>query len=104
MAEAAVFTSPANAPSTVRMPVAGADTSLNAQFAWLAAVSTAPASDQRALAVDPVPDTSAALRRFQSVLDRLDGQQDDGDISALVEDVSIWSSDRARATRRLLDD
>ena len=86
------------------MPVAGADTSLKAQFAWLAAVSTAPASDQRALAVNPVPDTSEALHRFQSILDRLDGQQDEGDIGALVEDVSIWASDRARATRRLLED
>lgn len=104
MAEAAVFTSPATAHTTLRMLVAGADTGLEAQFAWLAAVSTAAVPDRRALAANPVPDTSAALRRFQDVLDRLGRQQDEGDISALAEDVASWSPDRARATRRLVDD
>ena len=104
MAEAAVFTSPASAQSTVRMPVASADTSLTAQFAWLPAVSTAPIASPSASAAHPTPDAAPALRRFQSVLDRLGRQQDEGDIGALAEDVARWSQDRARATRLLVDD
>jgi hypothetical protein len=104
MNETAVFTSPANAQSTVRMPVAGTDTSLSAQFAWLPAVSTAPVADPSALAANSTPDAAPALRRFQRVLDRLGRQQDEGDIGALSEDIANWSPDRARATRLLIDD
>jgi hypothetical protein len=104
MIETAVFTSAANAQSTVRMPVAGADTSLRAQFAWLPAVSTAHVDDPSAKAANPAPDAAPALRHFQRVLDRLGRQQDEGDISALSEDIANWSPDRARATRTLLDD
>jgi hypothetical protein len=38
--EGHVFTSPANAPSTVAMPIAGADTSLPGTFAWLRPANT----------------------------------------------------------------
>lgn len=104
MKEAPVFTSPASAQSIVFMPVAGADTSLKARFAWLPAVSTALIADQSALAANPVPDAAPALRRFQRVLDRLGRQEDEGDIGALSEDIASWSADRARATRLLIDD
>lgn len=86
------------------MPVAGADTSLKAQFAWLPAVSTAPLVDPSVLAASPVADVAPALRRFQRVLDRLGRQQDEGDISALGEEIASWSEDRARATRLIVDD
>jgi hypothetical protein len=84
------------------MLVAGADTSLRAQFAWLPAVSTAPVSS--ASAATPVPDVAPVLRRFQRILDRLGRQQDEGDIGALSEEIVSWAEDRARATRLLLDD
>ena len=99
-----VFTSPATAQSTVLMPVAGADTSLRAQFAWLPAVSTASVADQSTLTANSVPDIAPALRRFQRVLDRLGHQQDEGDIGGLSGDIAAWSEDRARATRLLVDD
>ena len=102
--ERTVFTSPATAQSTVLMPVAGADTSLGAQFAWLPAVSSAPVADQCTLTANSAPDTAPALRHFQRVLDRLGRQQDEGDIGALGEDIASWSPDRARATRLLVDD
>ena len=86
------------------MPVAGADTSLKARFAWLPALSTAPLAAQSASAANPVPDVAPTLHRFQRVLDRLERQQDEGDISALGEDIAEGAADRARATRLLLDD
>ncbi len=102
--ERTVFTSPASAQSTVLMPVAGAGTSLRAQFAWLPAVSTASVADQSTLAANSAPDAAPALRHFQRVLDRLGRQQDEGDIGAISEDIAGWYADRARATRRLVDD
>ena len=40
--KAAVFTSAANASSTVTMPIAHADTALPKTFPWLAAASSSP--------------------------------------------------------------
>lgn len=44
------------------------------------------------------------LRSFQSVLDRLAPQSDEGDLAGLGDEITSWSEDRARATRHLLDD
>jgi hypothetical protein len=86
------------------MPVAGADTSLTAQFAWLTAISTAPVVNPSTAVANVAPDIAPALRRFQGVLDRLGRQQDEGDLGALSEDIASWSSDRVRATRLIVDD
>jgi hypothetical protein len=65
-----------------------------------AAVSSAPL----AVPAEPVPDILPVLRSFQSVLDRLTPQTDEGDLAGLGEEVASWSEERVRATRVLLDD
>lgn len=86
-------------------PVPSADTSLSSVFAWVtAAVSSSPLAGPKELAAEPVPDILPVLRSFQSVLDRLPPQADEGNLATLGEEVTRWSEDRARATRLLIDD
>ena len=76
-------------------PVATANTALPATFAWLAgAVSSAPAANPRR----PVPEIAPVLKRFQDILDHLTPGADEGDLSALADEVADWSSSRANAT------
>jgi uncharacterized phage-associated protein len=51
----------------------------------------------------PVPEIAPALAHFQAVLNKLDPQEDEGDPSALADEITDWSAERARATRRLID-
>jgi hypothetical protein len=95
------------ATNTVRQafPVARADTSLSAAFAWVAQpVSSSPIADPDVYTAEPVPDIQPILRSFQSVLDRLPPQTDEGDLAGLGDEVVSWSEARARATRLLIDD
>ena len=50
----------------------------------------------------PVPEIAPALAHFQAVLDNLIPQENEGDLSALVDEVEDWAPERARATRHLL--
>jgi uncharacterized phage-associated protein len=52
----------------------------------------------------PVPDMTPALNRFQTILDRVGRQEDEGDLSALTEEIADWAPHRADATRALIDD
>lgn len=83
-------------------PVAAADTSLPATFAWMVgAVSSAPVANPRR----PAPQISPVLQQLQYVLDRLEPQADEGDITGgLSDEIASWSEDRARATRPFIDD
>ena len=95
-----------SAPKSGRQafPVPSADTSLSSVFAWVtAAVSSSPLAKPAEFA-EPVPDVLPILRSFQSVLDRLPHQADEGDLAGLGEEVTSWAEDRARATRVLIDD
>jgi uncharacterized phage-associated protein len=50
-----------------------------------------------------VPEVASVLGHFQGVLDKLGSQEDEGDLSALADEVADWAPERARATRRLMD-
>ena len=51
----------------------------------------------------PVPEVAPVLARFQDALNRLGSQEDEGDLSALADEVADWAPERARATRRLVE-
>jgi uncharacterized phage-associated protein len=52
----------------------------------------------------PVPEIAPVLERFQGILDTLETQTDEGDISGLVDENADWAPYRAAATRRLTDE
>ena len=52
----------------------------------------------------PIPDIAPVLRQFDSILDRLEPQTDEGDLSELSEEIADWADHRARATRPLVGD
>lgn len=53
----------------------------------------------------PVPDMSAAVRRLQSVLDRLPPQEDEGDLAGgMAEELAEWAPYQAAVNRAVLGD
>lgn len=52
----------------------------------------------------PVPDMAPVLEHFQGIIDKLEPQQNEGDISALPEEINGWRPYRVAATRRLIDE
>jgi hypothetical protein len=52
----------------------------------------------------PVPDVAPVLERFQGILDTLEAQEDEGDISGLADEIAEWAPHRSAATQRLTDD
>lgn len=52
----------------------------------------------------PVPDIALVQRRFERLLDQLEPQADEGDLSGLTEEIADWADYRARATRPLVSD
>jgi uncharacterized phage-associated protein len=52
----------------------------------------------------PVPDITPVQRRFERILDQLEPQTDEGNLSDLSEEIADWAEHRARATRPLVGD
>jgi hypothetical protein len=84
------------------LSVPPADMSLPATFAWL----IEPATTLRATGTDrqPIPDIAPVLRQFQDILDRLEAQADEGDLSGLAEEIEEWAPYRDRAAQPLIDE
>ena len=93
--------------STSLLRTSPADTSLPATFAWLiepATTLSATGSDTDVANRQPIPDIAPVLRQFQDILDRLEPQVDEGDLSGLAEEIQEWAPYRARATQPLIDE
>jgi uncharacterized phage-associated protein len=52
----------------------------------------------------PVPDIAPVQSRFERILDQLEPQTDEGDLTGLTEEIADWADHRARATRPLVGD
>lgn len=101
------YAAPAASTPQSLLSVPHADTSLPATFAWLTKSVTslrATESDTDAAARLPIPDIAPVLRHFQDVLNRLEPQADEGDLSGLTEEIEEWAEYRARASRPLIDE
>jgi hypothetical protein len=104
---ARAYAAPAVSTSRSLLRVPPADTSLPTSFAWL----IEPTTTERATAPEadvtdrrPTPDVAPVLRHFQGVLNRLEPQADEGDLSGLAEEIEEWAAYRTRATQPLIDE
>ena len=101
------YAAPAVSTSQSLLSVPPADTSLPATFAWLIEPTTSLRAARSNINVTdwtPIPDIAPVLREFQDILDRLEPQGDEGDLSGLAEEIEEWAPYRARATGTLIDE
>lgn len=104
---ARAYAAPAVSTSQSLLSVPAADTSLPATFAWLIEPTTslrATGSGTDTAARRSIPDIAPVLREFQDILDRLERQADEGDLTGLAEEIEEWAPYRARATQPLIDE
>jgi hypothetical protein len=104
---ARAYATPAATTSQSLLSAPSVDTSLPATFAWLAEPATSVRVTRSNIEVAdarPLPDIAPVLREFQDILDRLEPQVDEGDLSGLAEEIGEWAPYRARAMRPLIDE